>query len=91
MVMTVSARKQVLMQLNEDLVSELDEWVARTGRNRSDLAREALSDLLRKFRAADNERRDIEGYTKFPQAEDDWDEKKFEENMAALDAEDGGW
>ncbi len=91
MVMTASARKQVLMQLNEDLVSELDEWVARTGRNRSDLAREALGDLLRKFHAADNHRRDVEGYTKFPQTDDEWDEELFNENMRALDAEDGGW
>ncbi len=91
MAMTVSARKQVLMQLNEDLVSELDEWVAKTGRNRSDLAREALDDLLRKFRAADDHRRDVEGYTKYPQTDEEWDEQRFNDNMRALDEWDGGW
>ena len=89
--MTVSARKQVLMQLTEQLVAELDELVQRTGRNRSDLAREALDDLLRKFRAADTDRRFIEGYTRHPQTDDEWDEAQFEENMRALDDWDGGW
>lgn len=89
--MATSVRKQVLMQLTEDLVTELDEWVAKTGRNRSDLAREALSDLLSKFRAEDNHRRDVEGYTKFPQTDDEWDEQLFNDNMRALDEWDGGW
>lgn len=89
--MSVSVRKQVLMQLNEDLVSELDELVAKTGRNRSDLAREALNDLLRKFRAADIDRRYIEGYTRYPQTEDEWDEDEFNEQMRELDEWDGGW
>lgn len=89
--MTTSARKQVLMQLNEDLVTELDALAARTGRNRSDLAREALGDLLRKFRAADTDRRYVEAYTRFPQTDDEFDDEKFEENMKALDEWDGGW
>lgn len=91
--MTVSARKQVLMQLNEDLVSELDTWVAKTGRNRSDLAREALDDLLRKFRAADIDRRYIEAYTRFP-PDDEFEAehaRASRENAAELDAWDGGW
>ena len=45
----VMARKQVLMQLDDDLVGRLDELVRQTGRNRSDLAREALRDLLDRF------------------------------------------
>lgn len=89
--MSVSARKQVLMQLNEDLVSELDDLVAKTGRNRSDLAREALGDLLRKFRAADIDRQYVEAYTRHPQSEAEWDEDEFNEHMRELDEWDGGW
>jgi metal-responsive CopG/Arc/MetJ family transcriptional regulator len=91
MSMVAGTRRQVLVQLTEELLSEIDELAARTGRNRSDLAREALDDLLRKFRAADNTRRDVEGYTRFPQADDEWDEQQFLDNADALDAEDGGW
>ena len=91
MIMATSARKQVLVQLNEDLLGELDELAAKTGRNRSDLAREALSELLRKYRAADVDRRYVDAYTRFPPDAEFDDDAKFDRNMAELDAWDGGW
>jgi predicted transcriptional regulator len=56
----VMARKQVLMQLDDDLVQRLDELGRQTGRNRSDLAREALADLLDRFSEAAIDRQYIE-------------------------------
>jgi metal-responsive CopG/Arc/MetJ family transcriptional regulator len=89
--MATSPRRQVLVQLTEELLADVDALAVKTGRNRSDLAREALGDLVRKFRAADDVRRDVAGYTRFPQSEAAWDEAEFLDQADALDAEDGGW
>ncbi len=89
--MTSSPRRQVLVQLNESLLAQVDELAARTERNRSDLVREALRELLKKHRAADIDRRYVEAYTKHPDDDELYDDENFLEGADALDAWDGGW
>jgi metal-responsive CopG/Arc/MetJ family transcriptional regulator len=40
------SRRQTLVQLSDELLAQLDERVAREGRSRSDLIREAVSGYL---------------------------------------------
>lgn len=61
------ARTQTLVQLSDELLSQLDARVAREGRSRSDLIREALAGYLAADRAADIDRRIVDAYTRQPQ------------------------
>lgn len=81
------------MQLNDELLTQIDELAVKTGRNRSDLAREALRALLAKYLDADIDRQYVEAYTRFP-PDGEFDAMHahaHRENMAELDAWDGGW
>lgn len=69
------ARRQTLVQLNDDLLALLDERAARSRRSRSDLIREALETYLAADREAAIDRAIVEGYTRIPQPErDPWAE-----------------
>lgn len=61
------ARTQTLVQLTDELVSQLDARVAREGRSRSDLIREAVAGYLSDDREADADRRIVEAYRRLPQ------------------------
>jgi len=61
------ARTQTLVQLSDELLAQLDARVAREGRNRSELIREALSDYLADDREAEIDRLIVEAYTRQPQ------------------------
>ncbi len=61
------ARTQTLVQLSDELLGQLDARVAREGRNRSELIREALSAYLAVDREAKIDRLIVEGYTREPQ------------------------
>lgn len=61
------ARTQTLVQLSDDLVAQLDARVAREGRSRSELIREAVANYLADDREADTDRRIVEAYTRQPQ------------------------
>jgi len=61
------ARTQTLVQLSDELLAQLDARVAREGRTRSDLVREALADYLAADRAAEIDRRIVDAYTRRPQ------------------------
>lgn len=63
----VMARTQTLVQLSDELLSQLDARVAREGRSRSELIREAVAGYLAKDREADIDRRIVEAYTRRPQ------------------------
>jgi metal-responsive CopG/Arc/MetJ family transcriptional regulator len=67
----VVARTQTLVQLTDELVALLDQRAARTRRSRSELVREAIEAYLAEDVQADIGRRIVEGYTRFPQADDD--------------------
>jgi metal-responsive CopG/Arc/MetJ family transcriptional regulator len=68
--MTV-ARRQVLVQLTDDLVALLDERAARTGRSRSDLIRGALERELARDREAAVDAAIVHGYRRLPPPERD--------------------
>ena len=61
------ARAQTLVQLTPDMVAQLDALSSRTGRNRSDLIREALDRYLQIDREAELDRIIVDGYTRHPQ------------------------
>ena len=65
------ARRQVLVQLNDELLSLLDERAARLQQSRSAVIRGALERELRDERKKAIDRAIIEGYTRIPQAEHD--------------------
>lgn len=60
------ARTQTLVQLSDELLAELDARVAREGRSRSQLIREAIAGYLTEDPEADIDRRIVEGYTRQP-------------------------
>jgi metal-responsive CopG/Arc/MetJ family transcriptional regulator len=68
----VMARKETLVQLNEELLAVLDQHAAATGRSRSALIREALERYLDESLEAELDRRYIEGYRKQPPGELDY-------------------
>lgn len=86
----VMARKQVLVQLNDDLLSQLDRAMAASGQSRSQLVRAAISDYLERVLEDDIDRQYVAAYTRHP-PDDEFDDGIAELGMAALDAEDGGW
>ncbi len=61
------ARKQVLVQLDDELVSRLDIAAEALDRNRSELIREALTTYLDAAQAAAWDARTIRAYLKVPE------------------------
>ena len=61
------ARTQTLVQLSDELLAQLDARVAREGRSRSELIREAVAGYLAADRAADIDRQIVEAYARQPQ------------------------
>ncbi|GIV00544.1 MAG: hypothetical protein KatS3mg014_2159 [Actinomycetota bacterium] len=76
------ARRQVLVQLDDELVEELDRHAARLGVSRSELIRRAAGALLEAFAEAEAEREMVESYRQHP--EDPSEFAAFE--RAALEA-----
>ncbi|MGZ4189501.1 MAG: ribbon-helix-helix protein, CopG family [Actinomycetota bacterium] len=70
------ARKQVLVQLNDELLKRLDELGQQTGQSRSAMVRDAVEWYLARESKAEKDRRSIEGYTRIPDTVD--------EDLAAL-------
>lgn len=68
------ARKQVLVQLSEDMVRALDEEAARGDTSRSAILREAAESYLKQRDDARITQAIIDGYTRFPQELDDEDQ-----------------
>lgn len=65
------ARRQTLIQLDDQRIAALDERAARSGRSRSDLIREAIDLLLAAGDDAAIDAAIIAGYQKHPPAEHD--------------------
>ncbi|HET8929802.1 MAG TPA: ribbon-helix-helix protein, CopG family [Acidimicrobiales bacterium] len=65
------ARTQTMVQLTDDLVTELDVHAAGRGMSRSALIREALTIYLTEQRARDIGRQIVDGYRKRPPDEPD--------------------
>lgn len=60
------ARREVLVQLDDELVTRLDELASRTGVSRSELLRRGAMAVLEADAWAQADRRLVEGYTKHP-------------------------
>lgn len=67
----VIARKQTLVQLNDDLLTDLDREAQRRGISRSLLIREAVETHLKATSEAELVRQYIEGYRRFPETEEE--------------------
>lgn len=63
------ARTQTLVQLSDELLAQLDARVAREGRSRSELIREALGIYLADEREAEIDRQIVAAYTQQPPEE----------------------
>ena len=89
--------RQTLVQLTDELVEALDRRAQREGVSRSRLVRDLLGAVLSS--GDEHDRALIEGYRRTPQSEgadawgglDAWTQANTRRNLAALDAEDGGW
>jgi predicted transcriptional regulator len=83
----VIARKQVLVQLSDELVGLLDGIAARRGISRSALIREAVESHLHDEREAEIDRQIVDAYTRMPQTEEEleWADIVAQEAARALD------
>jgi metal-responsive CopG/Arc/MetJ family transcriptional regulator len=62
----VMPRREVLVQLDDELVEKLDELARRSEVSRSELLRRAALAVLQADEWAQADKRLIEGYTKYP-------------------------
>ena len=62
----VMPRKEVLVQLDDELIEKLDEIALRTKVSRSELLRRAARSVIEADEWAQADKRLIEGYTKYP-------------------------
>jgi len=80
----VVARRQVLVQLSDELLALLDHQAERRRVSRSQVIREAVEQYTHDEREAEIDRSIVEGYTRIPQEPDPMSEFFFLENMRAL-------
>lgn len=81
------ARRQVLLQLSDELLVALDRQAQRRRVSRSQVVREAVERYTHDEREAEIDRNIVEGYTRIPQEEDPFSDLLSQENMRALDEE----
>ena len=62
----VMPRREVLVQLDDELVERLDEIATRTSVSRSELLRRGALAVLQADEWAQADKRLVEGYTKYP-------------------------
>jgi metal-responsive CopG/Arc/MetJ family transcriptional regulator len=62
----IMARREVLVQLDDELVTRLDELAKRSEVSRSELLRRAAMAVLRADEWAQADRRLVEGYDRYP-------------------------
>lgn len=62
----VVARREVLVQLDDDLVTRLDELARRVEVSRSELLRRGALAIIEADEWAQADKRLVEGYTKYP-------------------------
>ena len=78
------ARRQTLVQLNDELLALLDERASRTGRSRSEIIRSAVERELATDRDSALDGEIVAGYTRIPPAElDSWAQASAKRSVAA--------
>lgn len=83
----VMARRQVLVQLSDELLTHLDRQAQRRCVSRSQVIREAIKQYTYDEAEAEIDRQIVEGYTRIPQEPDAMSDFFTLENMRALDEE----
>lgn len=83
----VVARRQVLVQLSDDLLNHLDRHAQRRCVSRSQVIREAIKLYTYDEVEAEIDRQIVEGYTRIPQEPDPMSDLLTIENARALDEE----
>jgi predicted transcriptional regulator len=77
------ARRQTLVQLNDELLALLDERVSRTGRSRSEIIRGAVERELAADLEAAIDSAIVSGYERIPPSElDPWAEASAKRSVA---------
>jgi len=80
----VMARRQTLVQLNDELLALLDERASRTGRSRSEIIRQAVAHELEGDREAAIDAAIVSGYERVPPTEfEPWAEASAKRSVAA--------
>jgi predicted transcriptional regulator len=91
----VVARKQVLVQLSDELVRRLDAEALRSDRSRSSLIREAIGAFLKPEWDEEVAKQYREGYGRLPQTDEElaWSDALTADALANREAEEGedGW
>ena len=78
------ARRQTLVQLNDELLALLDERASRTGRSRSEIIRQAVAHELEGDREAAIDAAIVSGYERVPPTEfEPWAEASAKRSVAA--------
>ena len=80
-------RKQVLVQLSDELLAGLDRQASRRAVSRSQVIREAIERYARDDLREEVDRRIVEGYARIPQEPDPASDLLTIENARALDEE----
>lgn len=83
----VVARRQVLVQLSDKLLTHLDRQAQRRRVSRSQVIREAIEQYTYDEAEAEIDRQIVEAYTRLPQEDDPFSDLLTQENMRALDEE----
>ncbi len=75
------AKKPVLLQFDEQLLSKLDRYAEEVERSRSSIVRDAVARYINEESEAEKDRRLIEGYTRMPDTNefDEWAEESARE------------
>lgn len=78
------ARQPTLVQMTPELLTALDRHVARTGRSRSELVREAVAGFLAADAQASVDAQMIEGYTRHPETDEElrWAEAALRQSIS---------
>jgi predicted transcriptional regulator len=92
------ARRQVLVQLSDELMATLDAVATREGVSRSEVVRRAIRRSYGDELSREIDRLIVEGYRRIPPGTiDEWGDlsasagASLGETMRRLDSEDGGW
>ncbi len=88
--MMVIIMKTVQITLDEALLQQVDEVVQNEGTNRSAWIREILEEALKRYRITQLEKRDREGYIKYPPTAEEIEEMQLWES-AQVWPDDEAW
>lgn len=84
-------KKVIQVPIPQDLLAQLDAAAEQRGESRASFIREACTEYIASSRRADLVRQYIEGYTRFPEGEEEEAWAKFGEEELAKQLEGDPW